>query len=109
MPDVKTIDTHTLKQWLEQGKAVLLDVREPDEYKAAHIEIAHLLPLAQVTTDALPDISGKTLVIQCQSGKRSATACAKLLTENPALDVYNLQGGIIAWHEAGMPVVFGRR
>ncbi len=42
--------------------------------------------------------------MHCQSGKRSAEACKKLLIQEPTLDVYSLEGGIIAWKKAGFNV-----
>ena len=43
-------------------------------------------------------VKDKKLVLHCRSGKRSLTAGAKLLEENPNLEIYNLEGGIIAWN-----------
>ena len=101
---MKNIDSLTLKKWLENGEAVLLDVREPAENQASKINGSHLLPLAQVTKNSLPKHEGKKLVIHCHSGKRSQSACAKLLAEDANLEIYNLEGGILAWNAAGNEV-----
>lgn len=98
---MKTIDAQTLKKWFENDEAVLVDVREPAEHEANKINGSHLLPLAQVSYDLLPKFEGKKLVIHCHSGKRSQSACAKLLAQNPDLEIYNLEGGIMAWNNAG--------
>jgi rhodanese-related sulfurtransferase len=100
----KVVDARTLKQWLEQGEAVLIDVREPAEHRAEHIEGANLLPLARVRAASLPDRPGKKLVVHCLKGGRGSQACQKLLAEDPSLEVYNLEGGISAWSTAGFPV-----
>lgn len=100
----KAVDAKTLKRWLEQGEAVLIDVREPAEHRAEHIEGANLLPLAQVRAASLPGVPGKKLVVHCLKGGRGSQACEKLLTENPSLEIYNLEGGINAWSTAGFPV-----
>src|SRR5665213_2362933 len=100
----KAVDAKTLKQWLEQGEALLIDVREPAEYRAEHSEGANLLPLAQVSAALLPDVLGKKLVVHCLKGGRGSQACQKLLAENPSLEIYNLEGGISAWSTAGFPV-----
>jgi len=92
---VPTIDSSTLKNWIKNNEVVIVDVREPEEYAEINISSAHLLPLAQITSDNLPVYEGKKLVMQCRSGKRSAYACEILLAENPDLDVYNLAGGIL--------------
>ncbi len=100
----KTVDSHTLKQWLSNDEAVVIDVREPVEHEAQRIARAHLVPLSTVTHGVLPHFEGKKLVMQCRSGGRSGNACRKLLEENPELDIYNLEGGILAWAQAGLPV-----
>jgi rhodanese-related sulfurtransferase len=95
---MKIVDVKTLKQWLANNEVVLIDVREPQEYVESNIPQAKLIPLGIITRDALPELSGKKLVIHCRSGKRSATACEKLISEDPTLDIYNLEGGILAWN-----------
>ena len=98
----KTIDPHTLSQWLSHNEALLIDVREPAEHAANRIDGAHLIPLDQINTGALPETNGKILVIHCLKGGRGQTAAERLLAENPALDIYNLEGGITAWNAAGL-------
>jgi len=102
---IKAASAAKLKQWLEAGEATLVDVREPDEYTRSHIAGSVSLPLATVTADALPPFEGKKLVMQCQMGSRSLTACKKLAKENPTLDVYNLEGGIFSWKKAGYETI----
>lgn len=97
-----TIDAKTLRQWLDSHEAVLVDVREPAEHAAEKIPGAKPLPLGNIATGALPPHAGKKLVLHCRKGGRSSSACTKLLSESPALEVYNLDGGIEAWSAAGM-------
>lgn len=101
---IKTIDASTLKDWMAKGEAVIVDVREPAEHAAENISGATLLPLGSITHKALPELGSKKLVIHCRSGKRAASACEKLLIEDPNLEVYNLEGGISAWSAAGYQV-----
>lgn len=98
---MKNVDVKTLKGWLAEGYAVLVDVREVAEYQAESIKGAKLVPLSGVCCSSVPEVEGKKLVIQCQKGGRSAAACQKLISENPELEVYNLEGGITAWKDAG--------
>ena len=98
---IKNIDAKTLKKWLENDEAVIVDVREPAEHASKNISSAKLLPLGQINLDSIPDHEGKKLVLHCHSGKRSASACAKLLQEDPDLEIYNLEGGICAWSDSG--------
>lgn len=101
---IRTVDAHTLKSWLDKGETVLLDVREPAEHNAQSIPGATLTPLAGVSRKILPDIAGKKLVIHCQAGRRGSSACEKLLMEDPNLEIYNLEGGIAAWKQAGYSI-----
>lgn len=91
-----------LKQWLEEGSAVLLDVREPGEHRATRISAATLMPLGRLDASRLP--RGKKIVVHCQKGSRGSSACMRMLSQNPDLEIYNLGGGIEAWMAAGMPV-----
>lgn len=104
---IKAIDPKTLHQWLMQNEALLVDVREPAEFAEAHIEQALLVPLATVAKDTIPVLNGKKLVFQCRSGRRSEAACARVLAEDSMMDVYNLEGGIMAWIEEGYVVKQG--
>lgn len=101
---VKNIDAKTLKKWLENNEAVVVDVREPAEHAAEKISGSNLLPLANVCKSALPKCENKKLVLHCRSGKRSLNACQKLISEDPNLEIYNLEGGISAWSAEGCEI-----
>jgi rhodanese-related sulfurtransferase len=101
---VKNIDAKTLEKWLKNNEAVVVDVREPAEHEAEKISGSNLLPLANVSKNSLPQCAGKKLVLHCRSGKRSSSACQKLLEQDPNLEIYNLEGGIMAWGENGCEV-----
>lgn len=101
---VETISPATLKEWVQTKQAVVVDVREPAEFKAGHIEGATNVPLSHASGARLPECAGKKLVIHCQKGGRGTNACQKLLAENSDLQIYHLEGGISAWAQAGMPV-----
>jgi rhodanese-related sulfurtransferase len=98
---IKNIDALTLKKWLDNNEAILIDVREPAEHKTANIPGATLKPAGSICCDDIPD-AGKKIVIHCQKGARGTNACQKLIAENSAIEVYNLEGGIEAWQKAGL-------
>jgi molybdopterin/thiamine biosynthesis adenylyltransferase/rhodanese-related sulfurtransferase len=77
---------------------LLLDVREPDEWEAAHIEGARLVPLGQLEArlGELADWRERRVVVHCRSGARSARA-ARLLQRLGFRDVWSMAGGIQAW------------
>ena len=99
---VRTVDAVTANIWIKGGSAVLVDVREPAEYRAAHIPQARLIPLSEVDADKMP--VAKKIVVHCAKGGRGQTACQKLLKQNPSLEIFNLEGGIESWAAAGLPV-----
>jgi rhodanese-related sulfurtransferase len=85
--------------------AVLLDVREPDEWDAGRAPTAVFIPMSQVEGRlAELELTAKTVVV-CRSGGRSA-AITQVLTWR-GFDAVNLAGGMRAWVEAGLPVVVG--
>lgn len=104
MSTIKSIDAKTAEKLFSKNEAVIVDVREPGEYEAIHIKGAQLIPVDVIENDKLPDLNNKKLIIHCHSGRRGETACKKLLSNNPDLDVYNLEGGITAWAKAGLKV-----
>lgn len=101
---IKNIDPKTLKKWLENNEAIVVDVRGDREHEAERISGANLLPLADLTKDSLPQYENKKLVLHCHSGKRSSNACQKLINDNPYLEIYNLEGGIKSWRSEGYKI-----
>lgn len=97
---MKIISAVELKQGLDEGSILLIDVRQPAEHYAESIDGAYLIPLSELCCEKLPSIS-KPIVLQCRLGKRSMQAGYKLLAENPNLELFSLEGGIVAWCESG--------
>jgi len=83
--------------------ALLLDVREPDEFAGGHAPNATHIPLGELErrVEELP--RGATIVCVCRSGARSATAAYAL--GQVGLDAVNLAGGMHAWASEGLAVV----
>jgi len=106
---IRSVQPQQLKVWLDQGQAVLVDVREPAEHQQYHIAGAHLLPLADVHKTALPAFKNRKLVMYCRSGRRCAAACEKLLAEDTSMEIYRLEGGIDGGTAAGLPVGSGKQ
>lgn len=104
---VKKVDAKTLKSWMDKGEAVVVDVREPDEFESGHLKGATLIPSGNISCGMLPDHKGKKLVFHCKLGKRSMGACEKVCKEDKKLEVFNLEGGITAWKDAGFPIEKG--
>ncbi len=96
------INAVTLKKWLERDTALLVDVREPGEFYAEHIPEAKLMSLSRFDPSLIPQNTDKKIVLQCQSGTRSAQAAQKMF-DLGFNDVYHLKGGLPTWKAAGYP------
>lgn len=95
---MKTINVQELKALMDSGADFqLIDVREPAEFDAANLN-GELIPLQTVPSNMDKFSKEKQVVVHCRSGKRSANAIMYL--ENQGFDnLYNLEGGILAWKE----------
>ena len=108
----KKRDTHReigpaeLDAMLKDGKALLIDVREVDEFRSGHIPGAINLPLSGFSPRNIPDPEGRTVVLQCAGGKRSGKALDQCAAAQSVIDTH-LAGGIGAWRDAGLPVISG--
>ncbi|MEO7098349.1 MAG: rhodanese-like domain-containing protein [Luteolibacter sp.] len=91
-----------LKSLLSTG-CCLVDVREPVEHAEEHITGAKLIPLGQLETRAAEIDRNVPVVVMCRSGKRGGDAL-KTLQALGITEARNLDGGILAWKAAGLPV-----
>ncbi len=85
---------------LRRREAVLLDVREPVEWRAGRAPGARNVPLSGLRAGDLD--AGRRYVAVCRSGNRSRAATARL--RKAGLDVLNLKGGMLGWERAGLPL-----
>jgi rhodanese-related sulfurtransferase len=95
------------KEKLDKGEAVMVDVREPHEYAEVHARGVRLIPVNSVMGEVkqIRDFAGgKEVLFICKSGQRSALA-AEFATAAGLEDLplYNVEGGTLAWVEAGLP------
>lgn len=100
---MQNIDAKSLASLLDKDAVTLVDVREKFEYNSAHIANCYLVPLDKVSAKTMPK-TNKPIALYCKLGKRSQAAAAKLLADNVKLKLYSLDGGIVAWQAAGLPV-----
>lgn len=105
---VQNVTAQDVKQWLDQGEAIIVDVREPAEHKSQFIPSAINVPLGKIAPEDVTKHPQK-VVIHCQKGQRGQSACEKLLSINGQLEVYHLDGGIEAWAQQSMPVQTGTK
>jgi rhodanese-related sulfurtransferase len=88
---------------LEQGRVLLVDVREPMEYAAERIPGALLYPLSTFDAAHLPPDGDREVVFHCAAGGRSLTAArTRQAAGQPAA---HMAGGISEWKAQGLPTV----
>ncbi|MQY50702.1 rhodanese-like domain-containing protein [Rhodocyclus tenuis] len=95
---------------INREDALTIDVREPAEFTAGHVADSRNIPAGQIK-DRLTELEKfkeRPLILICQSGARSATACAQL-TKAGFTKVHSLDGGIDAWVQGGLPIRKGAR
>lgn len=107
---VSAITVQDAKALLDADEAIMIDVREQDEWDAARIDGTIFAPLSQMPQawEALDLPQGKTVIVQCKSGGRSGRVCEFVgPSAKDGQPVVNLAGGILAWAEAGYPIIQG--
>lgn len=93
-------------QMINRENALILDVRENNEYGEGHIINSLHIPLSNLKT-RLSDLEkhkAQKVIVACRSGHRSSQACANLKKEGFE-QVFNLSGGVMAWENANLPLV----
>ena len=97
------ISASALKQKLDAGQAVLIDIRETDEHAREHILGARLAPLSAIDAHDFDRDHDKVAVFHCKSGMRTQANAARLIARG-FREAYFLDGGLEAWKAAGLPV-----
>ncbi len=102
-PGIRRVSAAEAARLLQEGGAVLLDVRERAEWKAGHAPQARHVPLGEMA-GRMPGLpAGRPVITVCRSGARSARAAA--LLARSGYQAINLTGGMRAWAAAGLPVI----
>ena len=102
---IKEVDSIPALQLINHKNALVLDVRENDEYKSGHVLNAIHIPLGKLKgrIGELLKYQDRPIVVVCRSGNRSATACA-ILGKQGFAQAHNLAGGVVAWQKANLPL-----
>jgi len=99
------VSTLQATQLINQGKAVIVDVREPNEFSTGHLRDARNIPLGDLPKrmGELEKLKSKAVIVVCQSGVRSGKAAAQFKKAGFA-EAFSLDGGVAAWREQGLPL-----
>lgn len=101
LPDI--VDVQTVSEIKDREGVIVIDVREQWEYDEGHIPGVTLIPMGEVASrlDEIP--TDQEVILTCRSGNRSGQITA-FLQEQGYDNVHNMDGGILAWEAAGLPV-----
>jgi rhodanese-related sulfurtransferase len=105
MSGIKSLVPQEATLLINHDNAVVLDVREENEYAQGHILKSVHIPLGSLSDKikTLEKYRTRPIIASCMSGNRSGRACS-LLKKNGFENVHNLKGGIIAWQNANLPL-----
>lgn len=101
-PSVRDLTPQEVARGLQEGRIILVDVREPNETTLERIPGSVLVPLSAFDPAAIPEPEGRDVVFSCRSGRRSVTASLAAQEQGFAYGSH-LAGGILAWKAAGLP------
>jgi len=109
---IPTITPQRLQELRNSGQHVdLVDVRTPVEFREVHVDFARNVPLTELKSATLPreKYTPETpLYVICRAGGRGQQACEQLQAAGLA-HVVNVAGGTLAWEQAGLPVIRGKK
>jgi len=105
-PSLPSLNALELSEKLKGGKqAVVLDVRQPEEYREGHIAGSKLIPLGELNRRINELPKNKEIICVCASGSRSQSATKFLV--GAGFDAFNMNGGMYMWQRAKLPVKKG--
>ncbi len=106
-PNVSEVDVRTAKTWLDAGEAVMIDIRENEEWNQERVPGVDLLPLSAFNPAQLPAEKLGKLLILCRSGRRAEMLAQALSAQGFHKSPVVVAGGILAWRAEGLPVEEG--
>jgi rhodanese-related sulfurtransferase len=105
-PSAMDLSVSEFSSKVTEAGVITLDVRTPGEFNEGHIEGALLVDFqsGNFENEIASLDKSKTYAVYCRSGNRSGQA-VKVMSDAGFTDLYNLDGGVIDWASAGLPLV----
>jgi hydroxyacylglutathione hydrolase len=101
---IGTLSAQELKTWLQDTSLLVVDVREPSEWKEGYIQDAERIFFGHLQGKAASLPRNKPVAVICSVGQRSSTATS-ILEKEGFEEIYNVLGGMTAWTSLGYPTV----
>lgn len=107
---VEQVEPLQAVQLINHEDAIVVDVRENQEYAQGYILDSLHIPLSNFNAQQskLEKHKNVPIIVNCNSGHRSVQAC-KILKKSGFEKVYNMRGGILAWQSASLPIHKGKK
>jgi rhodanese-related sulfurtransferase len=105
MHGIQSVPALQVPALMSHEAAVVVDVCEPNEFKAGHVPGAVNVPLGKLKEQlgSIEKYKGKPVVVCCRSGNRSVKG-AIMLKRGGFEKVYNLSGGLVSWEKESLPM-----
>lgn len=102
---IKEVNTAAALQLINHKDAIIVDVREQNEFDGGHVLNSKLIPLGTLKgrVGELEKYREHPIVLVCRSGQRSRIASAQLKNRG-FTEAYSLIGGVVAWQKAELPL-----
>ena len=101
--EVAKLDVKDAKEWVDAGRAELVDIREANERGSLRIPVARWIPLTGMDAGLKAELNKPIGIFHCQSGRRT-TEHAEQLAQVGYSETFILRGGLMAWKAEGFPV-----
>lgn len=96
------ISANEVVQQINQRQAILIDIRKAESYKAGHIPQARNIPAEDLISKTEKIAKDKPIIVVCDTGRNAQRSVADLRKQG-FTDVSVLEGGLVAWAQAGLP------
>jgi phage shock protein E len=104
-PGVRLVDVSEASRLLDAGDRIVIDVRTPQEFADGRLAGARMIDIQSPTfADEIAELDpDAAYIVYCRTANRSAGA-RQLMTELGFRDVADIEGGVVAWSAAGLPL-----
>jgi rhodanese-related sulfurtransferase len=100
-----TVSPQMLSEMINKQKALVIDLRDPNEFKKGHITGSENIPYAKLGDKSNHFPKDRPIVFVCNLGQVAGTAAKTLKNEHGINDVFKLEGGIANWKALSLPLI----